>query len=66
MQTKIRVNTQEAAELISCSETTVRSIPEDVLPRCRFGRSVGFLVSDIESALRRIADGEIVVEKINR
>ena len=63
---KLRVSTQEAAELMSCSETTLRSIPETVLPRCRFGRSVGYLVADIEKALRLIASGEASLGKVNK
>ena len=62
---KIRVNKQVTADLMSCCERTVDSIPEDLLPRCNLGRAVGFRVVDIESLLSRVARGEVTIGKVN-
>jgi len=64
--TKLRVNKQVTAEMISRCERTVDSIPEEVLPRCRFGKSVGFRVVDIETLLARVASGEVRIGKVNQ
>ena len=63
---KLRLNKQDTAEIISCCERTLDSIPEDVLPRCRLGRAVGFRVDDIESFLSRVASGEVRIGKVNQ
>ena len=46
--------------------TTLDSIPEKVLRRCRLGKSVGFLVSDIEEMLLKIASGEVRIGRVNK
>ncbi len=61
-----RLNKQDTAETISCCERTLDSIPEEVLPRCRFGKSVGFRVVDIETFLARVSAGEVTIGKVNR
>ena len=64
--TKLRLNKQETAEILSCCERTVDSIPENVLPRVRLGSAVGFRVIDIETLLARVASGEVRIGKVNQ
>lgn len=62
----LRVSKQATAGMMSCCERTVDSIPEEVLPRCKFGKSVGFRVVDIERFLGRVASGEVRIGKVNQ
>ena len=62
---KIFVNSDEAGELLSCSKRTIAAIPEDVLPKCRLGRSVRYRVVDLESLAEKIASGIVKIGTVN-
>lgn len=62
---KIFVNSQEAGELLSCSRRTIAAIPEDLLPKCRLGRSVRYRVVDLEALAEKIANGQVSIGSVN-
>jgi len=62
---KILLTRPQVAEAMSLSERTVAAIPEELLPRCCFGRAIRHRFADVERLAERLARGEVSIGPVN-